>query len=97
MANKFGNIYDKSIAELGISADRLRVLPEVSTQEIADMMKAHHLFVLFSNYENLPCVIAEAHCTGMVVVGSDIGGTREMINAQNGVIVQARDEAALLE
>lgn len=97
VGNKFGDKYDKSIAELGISADRLSILPEVSTQEIADLMKAHHIFVLFSNYENLPCVIAEAHCTGMVVVGSDVGGTREMIDEQNGIIVQARDEDALLE
>lgn len=97
VGNKFGDKYDKFIAELGISTDRLRILPEVSSADIAKLMKTHHIFVLFSNYENLPCVIAEAHCTGMVVIGSDVGGTREMIDEQNGVIVQARDEVALLE
>ena len=97
VGNKFGDLYDDAIKELSISSARLHILPEVSTEEIATLMKSHHVFVLFSNYENLPCVVAEAHCTGMVVVGSDVGGTREMIDEQNGVIVQARDEDGLLD
>ena len=97
VGNKFGDMYSDTISELGISPDHLNILPEISTEEIASLMKAHHIFVLFSNYENLPCVVAEAHCMGMVVVGSDVGGTREMINEHNGLIVQARDEAGLLD
>ena len=97
VGNKFGDLYDKTIKELGIAKERLNILPEVSTEQIAELMRSHHIFVLFSNYENLPCVVAEAHCTGMVVVGSDVGGTREMIDAHNGVIVQARDEVGLLD
>ena len=97
VGNKFGDMYSDTISELGISPDLLNILPEIATEEIASLMKAHHIFVLFSNYENLPCVVAEAHCMGMVVVGSDVGGTREMINEHNGLIVQARDEAGLLD
>lgn len=96
VGNKFGDMYDDTISELGIAPNLLRIKAEVSTEEIAKLMRSHHIFVLFSNYENLPCVVAEAHCMGMVVIGSDVGGTREMIDEGNGLIVQARDEAGLL-
>ncbi len=95
VGNKFGDQYDEAIQSLDIDKDRLHIQGEVSTAEVARLMGEQHVFLLFSHYENLPCVIAEAHCTGMVVAGSDVGGTREMIDTRNGVIVQARDEEAL--
>jgi glycosyltransferase involved in cell wall biosynthesis len=97
VGNKFGDQYDTLIQSLDISDDMITILPVVPLEDIAQMMREQHLFVLFSNYENLPCVISEAHCTGMVVVGSDVGGTREMISDGNGYIVEARDEEALYE
>jgi glycosyltransferase involved in cell wall biosynthesis len=97
VGNKFGDKYDDTISELGIAPNLLRIQAEVSTEEIAKLMRSHHIFILFSNYENLPCVVAEAHCMGMVVIGSDVGGTREMIDKDNGLIVQARDEVGLLD
>jgi len=42
-------------------------------------------------------VVVEALSTGMVVIGSDVGGTAEMINDRNGHIIQAQDEDALYE
>jgi len=95
VGNKFGDKYDETIRVLGISEAVLKVLPEISIEEVAALMQSNHIFVLFSNYENLPCVVAEALCAGMVVIGSDVGGTREMINDNNGIIVQARDEDAM--
>ena len=97
VGNRFGTKYDTLIQSLGLTDDTLTILPVVPLADIARMMQEQHLFVLFSNYENLPCVISEAHCTGMVVVGSDVGGTREMISDRNGYIVEARDEDALYE
>ena len=97
VGNRFGTKYDTLIQSLGLTDDTLTILPVVPLADIARMMQEKHFFVLFSNYENLPCVISEAHCTGMVVVGSDVGGTREMISDRNGYIVEARDEDALYE
>ncbi len=97
VGNKFGSRYDDTIQALGIEKERLTILGEVPTDEIARLMGEHHIFLLFSNYENLPCVVAEAHCTGMAVIGSDVGGTAEMIDEHNGLVVQARDEDALFE
>jgi len=93
--NRFGDKYAPLIESLGLTDDTLTILPVLPLEDIARMMREQHIFVLFSNYENLPCVVAEALCTGMVVVGADVGGTREMVADTNGYIVEARDEDAL--
>ncbi len=95
--NRFGDKYGPLIKSLGIPDGQLTIHPILPLEEIAQMMKSHHVFLLFSNYENLPCVVVEALSTGMVVIGSDVGGTAEMIDEQNGHIVNARDEEALYE
>jgi len=52
-------------------------------------------FVLFSNYENLPCVLLEAICVGMPIISSKVGGTGEIVNVNNGLLVKPKDEKAL--
>lgn len=64
-------------------------------QEVAALMQQSHAFILFSNYENMPCVIAEALCCGLPVISSDVGGIAEVINDNNGLLVSPKDEAAL--
>jgi len=95
--NKFGNLYDDKIKSLGIPDNILTIHPELPIEEIARLMQEHHIFILFSNYENLPCVVVEAHSSGMVVIGSDVGGTREMISPENGVIIEAKAEDQLYQ
>lgn len=52
-------------------------------------------FVLFSNYENLPCVMLEALCCGLPVVATKVGDIAEFINESNGMLVQPHDEKQL--
>jgi glycosyltransferase involved in cell wall biosynthesis len=70
---------------------------EIPHTEVAREMQAHDLFVLFSNFENLPCVIIEAQASGLPVLATDVGGISEMIDEASGRLVPARDEEALLE
>lgn len=63
---------------------------------IALAMQEYDLFLLFSNYENLPCVISESLVSGMPVISSDVGGISEMITNENGVLVAAGNEGELL-
>ena len=67
-----------------------------TTLEIADIMRNADCFVLFSNYENLPCVIIEALASGIPIVSSSVGGIAEHINDDFGVLVPPMDNEALL-
>jgi L-malate glycosyltransferase len=65
--------------------------------EVADAMRSSDCFVMFSNYENFPCVIAESLMCGLPIISSDVGGIKEHVNSGNGILVPAQDEPQLLE
>lgn len=66
-------------------------------EEVAEQLREADLLVLFSRYENLPCVILEAHCAGIPVVSTNVGGISEVINSTNGLLVNEGDEPAFLQ
>lgn len=68
-----------------------------SYHEVAELMRAHDMFLLYSNYENLPCVIAEALVCGLPILTSNVGGTSEMVNETNGIIVPPANNIELLK
>src|SRR5688572_27217093 len=67
------------------------------TEEVAEYMRNSDVFVLFSNYENLPCVLIEALASGLPVISTKVGGIAEMIGKEQGILLPPRDEKALLE
>ena len=69
---------------------------EQPIDSIGQKMGGSDLFVLFSNFENLPCVIIEALSCGLPVVSTDVGGIPEMINESNGKLIKPKDENELL-
>ncbi len=97
VGNNFGESSIQKAKAMGLWNTFVTIQEEIPIESIAQLMQAHHIFVLFSNYENLPCVISEAHASGMLVVATDVGGVREMINPNNGFLIKARDETALLQ
>lgn len=64
-------------------------------EEVAHEMQLSSAYVHFSFYENLPCVIQEALCSGLYIISSNVGGITEIINEQNGVLVNRGDIEAL--
>lgn len=68
-----------------------------TTEEISFMMQQSDCLLLFSNYENFPCVIAEALVTGLPVVSSNVNGIPEHVNSDNGILVKPKDEKGLLK
>lgn len=68
---------------------------EIGYNAVAQTMKEADAFVLFSDFENLPCVILEALCCGLPVISSDVGGIREVVTAENGILVNNITEDAL--
>ncbi len=84
-------------AKIALSANIVRIEGEKTLPEVAQLMQEHDVFVLFSRYENLPCVISEAHVCGMPVIASAVGGISEMIDESNGILVQPENERELCE
>jgi len=76
-------------------ADLVQFHGPFTPQQIADFLVRCDLMMLFSRYENLPCVIAESLVAGTPVVSSKVGGIDEMIDEMNGRLVESEDEAAL--
>jgi len=69
---------------------------EKKTDEVAKMMQQSDFLLLFSNYENLPCVIVEAYSCGLPVISTDVGGISEHLTDKHGIIIKQKDEEALL-
>ena len=65
--------------------------------EIVEYYQNADFFLLFSNFENLPCVLVESFACGLPVITTDVGGICEIVDESRGRILHARDEAALLD
>ena len=59
--------------------------------EVAKEMQQATALVHFSKYENLPCVVNEALCCGLPVISSNVGGIEELINEDNGILVESEN------
>ncbi len=72
-------------------------LGELSYEQVASEMQQATALVLFSRFENQPCVILEALCCGKPVIATNVGGIAEVINEGNGILVESEDGEALQE
>lgn len=73
----------------------VRFSGEISYAEVADQMREANALVLFSRYENFPCVIVEALCCGLPVITTDVGGVKEAVDDNNGIVINADNEIEL--
>ena len=68
-----------------------------SSAEVAEAYQQADFFVLFSNFENLPCVIVEAFASGVPVLSTAVGGIAEILSPDRGILIPQGDEDALLQ
>lgn len=69
----------------------------METQEIAAFVQRCKALVLFSNFENFPCVIPEAWMCGIPVIATSVNGIPEFANDQNCIMIEARHEEQLTQ
>jgi teichuronic acid biosynthesis glycosyltransferase TuaC len=84
--------------ETRIAADpalRVRLPGAQGPQEVAQWMAASDLVTLPSYSEGHPNVLVEALACGRPVVSTPVGGIPEVVDADCGLLVPARDPAAL--
>lgn len=73
--------------ELGLLHTHVFFEDAIPYESVATRMEDAHAFLLFSRFENLPCVILEALCCGLPVISTKVGGVEEVINPGNGILV----------
>ncbi len=66
-------------------------------EQVASWIGASDLLTLPSWSEGYPNVVVEALACGRPVVGTDVGGMREILREDNGVLVPPRDADALAD
>jgi glycosyltransferase involved in cell wall biosynthesis len=65
--------------------------------QLARMMAEADFQVMFSRYENLPVVILESFACGVPVLSTDVGGIKEHLNNDLGLLIPSEDEDQLLD
>jgi len=79
--------------ELGLE-HRVEIGGEIDLSEVANRMRNSDALLLFSRFENFPCVIPEAWASGIPVLSTDVGGIKEHLTPERGALVQSEDEGA---
>jgi len=75
----------------------VRFLGSMPEKEVAAKMKTCDFFLLFSNYENLPCVLLEAMSCGKPVITTPVGGIPEIVNMERGLFIEPGNVEQLVE
>ena len=83
------------VTTLGLT-QKIKFTGEISYESVAEIVRSASAFVCFSNYENQPCSILEALCCGVPVIATRVGGIPEVINPNNGILIEPRNESQLL-
>lgn len=83
--------------EIGLNETTVHFTGLISYTQVAEILMLSNALVLFSRYENLPCVILEALCCGLPVISTDVGGITEVVDVHNGILIQNENEEQLKE
>lgn len=82
------------IQALGLQ-DRIHMPGGLAPQDVATWIGASSLLTLPSWSEGYPNVVVEGVACGRPVVATDVGGTREIIDGSNGILVKPRSVGSL--
>jgi glycosyltransferase involved in cell wall biosynthesis len=84
----------RQAAELGIERD---VLFLGYRRELGSLFAAADVAVLSSDNEGTPVSLIEAAAAGLPAVATDVGGVREVVGEETGILVPRGDAAALAD
>ena len=69
----------------------------LSRKQALEVLSQGDLFVLISDYEGFPRSILEAMSFGIPVIASDVGGVREAVTPEVGVVISRGDKQGLYQ
>jgi len=95
MIGETGASLARYMKAIGIPQANVSFSGFIPYEQVANALKQSDAMIMFSRFENLPCVIIEALCCGLPVISSDVGGVPEIINESNGLLINNEDEEGL--
>lgn len=88
-----GGILRNYALEIGVSSAVFT--GKLYGEELLGQFQRANAFVLFSNFENQPCVVIEAILCGLPVIATNVGGLNEMLCKDNGILIEPKNECQL--
>lgn len=64
---------------------------------LIEKLQQSDCLLMFSNYENMPVVINESFACGIPVIAPAVGGIAEHVTKENGLLIESKNETALLD
>ena len=64
----------------------------LTLKEVSEKMRNSDCFILFSDYENFPCVLLESLSSGTPAIATRVGGIPEIISEKNGILISNSEE-----
>ena len=85
------------IKATGLRPDQLHCAGEISYDQVSVELRKSSSLIMYSFYENMPCAILEALCSGLPVIATKVGGIPEIIREENGILINVGNETELLD
>jgi glycosyltransferase involved in cell wall biosynthesis len=89
--------FESLIKKLNFKEANIEFIPHISQDKLVAHLQSASLSVLFSDYENLPCVILESFACGTPVISTNVGGISEYFPEKFGHLIEKQNETQLLE
>jgi len=67
--------------------EKVEFLGRVSKEKVAHILTKAHIYCQSSNYETFSVICAEAIASGTPAIATNIGGVKDYINSENGLLV----------
>ena len=71
--------------------EKIKLLESISREKVFEVLRKSDIFVLISNWEGFPYTIIEAMSFGLAIIASDVGGIKEALNDNCGILVKRGD------
>lgn len=88
--------YQDLIDSLKINPKNIKLIDQIKHHEVSKYLQKSNVLILFSNYENLPCVILEAFACGVKVISTNVGGIHEFFPSTYGKLINVKEGNQLL-